>query len=81
MINKILVDRALDKVRNGEAIILLDDQEAVKKLEGFIYIGQAPIKAHYLYYNNNNFEWGEEVKDFNCELIDTSDIDFDIYKK
>lgn len=80
MINKILVDKAVDKVRKGEAIILLDDQEAVEKLETFVCIGKAPIKAHYLHYNNNNFEWDKDVKDFNCELIDASEIEYDIYR-
>lgn len=66
----------INLVKNGEAIVLMDDVKSVERIEKAIDKKRDVEFAQYIYAEDGVIKWGKEVRDFEADFIDESEIDY-----
>lgn len=66
----------INLVKNGEAIVLMNDVRSVERIEKAIDKKRDMKFAQYIYAENGEIKWGKEVRDFEADFIDESEIDY-----
>ena len=71
------IKEALEMVKDGRTIILMDEDESAERIKKYVDVERDPEFAPYIYGENGEIKWGQEVIDIEAEFLEESEIEYD----